>query len=80
MAGPGSDIESVAGPLTGNTFGIPETETVDEKIERTLALIPMSFQVLNESLATIARLRAVPGVAQREAIENAERKALGMAP
>lgn len=76
----GSEIEPVAGPLTGNTFGISEVETPEEMLMRKLALIPMTLQVLSESQRTIARLRALPGVAQREAIERAEHKALGTEP
>lgn len=66
--------------LVGNTFGIPEDDTVEAAIQRRLATIPMALQVLAESQRTIARLRAIPGVSDRERIEAAERRALGMKP
>lgn len=62
--------------LRGNTFGISEVETIDETIIRKLALIPMALQVLKESAQTIDRLTALR--LNREAIEAAEMKSLGM--
>lgn len=49
-------------PLEGNTFGIELEGTVDDKIKRLLALIPLSFQILDESYETIKRLRKLQEV------------------
>jgi len=68
----------VSNALRGNTFGIPENETVEDAIQRQLALIPLLLQVIAEAQPTITRLRELPAVSRREAIEAAERKALGL--
>lgn len=52
------DLLKVNEVLKGNTFGIIESEgTIEDKIGRLLALLPVAFQVVDEARATIARLR-----------------------
>lgn len=44
--------------LRGNTFGILESQgTIEDKIGRLAALVPMALEVVDEARDTIARLR-----------------------